>query len=104
MDDVAGLEAVLHFSGYRFSVQFIWTPATGGCLNFPKAGRHRVARKHLIGSLEWVAKVEVQQRVHSQELYYQVLLLMVVVGACARNIVLVFPEENKYSTSFISLL
>ena len=27
---------------------------------FPKAGRHRVACKHLIGSLWWVAKMEVQ--------------------------------------------
>ena len=29
-------------------------------LNFPKAGRHREACKHLIGSLWWVAKMEVQ--------------------------------------------
>ena len=60
---------------------------------------------HLIGYLEWLAKVEVHQGVHSQELNMdQVLLLAVVVRACAHNIVQVFPEGNKYSTSFICLL
>ena len=36
---------------------------------FPMAGRHRVACAHLIGSLRWVANLEGQERVHSQEPY-----------------------------------
>ena len=49
---------------------------------------------HLIGYLERLAKVEVHQGVHSQELEaVQVLLLGVVVRACTHNIVQVFPEE-----------
>ena len=60
---------------------------------------------HLIGHLERLAKVEVHQGVHSQELNTdQVLLLVVVVRACAHNIIQVFPEGNKYSSSFICLL
>ena len=34
----------------------------------------------------------------------QVLLLAVVVSACTRNIVKVFPEENKIKSSSIVLL
>ena len=40
----------------------------GGPLTSLKAGRHRVACKHLTGHLERLAKVEVHQGVHSQEL------------------------------------
>ena len=43
---------------------------------------------HLIGYLERLAKVEGHQGVHSQEPNMdQVLLLVVEVGACARNLV-----------------
>ena len=53
-------EVVLHFFGYRFSVQFIWTLVMGGCPSTSsKAGRHRVACKHLSGDLGWLARVEV---------------------------------------------
>ena len=58
---------------------------------------------HLIGYLERLAKVEVLQGVHSQELYSdQVLLLAVVVPACAHNIVKVFPEDNKYKVALLA--
>ena len=60
---------------------------------------------HLIGYLERLAKVEVLQGVHSQELYTdQVLLLVVVVHACTHNMVQVFPEEINVQLVFISLL
>ena len=61
---------------------------------------------HLIGYLERLAKVEVHQGVHSQELNTdQVLLLAVVVRACAHNMVQVIPEEfNKYESSSLAFL
>ena len=93
---VTGLEAVLLLLRLQVHINdSFWAPASGGCpLTSHKAGR----RAGGLQAPDWQPE-EVRQgggaiRGSSQELLTdQVLLLAVVVRACARNIVQVFPEE-----------
>ena len=80
--------------GYR--VQFIWTPATGGCPSTSSQGWQALDG---LQAPDWppgeVGQGGGAPRGSQPRTLFtdQVLLLAVEVGTCARNIVKVFPEE-----------